>query len=342
MMLKSQFPAVAAGALLRGFAALDLDVDRIRAGCELDGDLDDPARLLPDRVWHQLWDTAREQRARPELAFEVGLAMPFGAFGMFDFLIWSSATCGAALTSLVRHFRLVAFGFELSLEGSAHSPRLVIVDRGGATWDDDELTLGVTIARLRGLTTPTVRATAVSLRRRAVAAAPYETLGGARTTVGVERASVTFGAPGLDAKMMTADPALQRTMLSLVSHLGLGEGVSEIEAAVRSRLRLTLADGVEDAASAAESLGLSVRTLHRRVAEAGTTFADILDAFRAEEAERLLRAGLDVTSVGARLGYRETSSFTRAFRRWRGVAPSRWLATDGSRGNTRPPVREDR
>jgi hypothetical protein len=166
MMLKSQFPAVAAGALLRGFAALDLDVDRIRAGCELDGDLDDPARLLPDRVWHQLWDTAREQRARPELAFEVGLAMPFGAFGMFDFLIGSSATCGAALTSLVRHFRLVAFGFELSLEGSAHSPRLVIVDRGGATWDDDELTLGVTIARLRGLTTPTVRGRTLRDARR--------------------------------------------------------------------------------------------------------------------------------------------------------------------------------
>ena len=76
--------------------------------------------------------------------------------------------------------------------------------------------------------------------------------------LGVERALVTFGAPGLEAKMTTADPALQQTMLALVTHLGLGGAVSEIEAAVRSRLRLSLADGVEDAAAAAESLGLSV------------------------------------------------------------------------------------
>jgi AraC-like DNA-binding protein len=325
MKPKSQVPAVAAGALLRGLAAVGLDVDRVRARCELSGDLDDPARMLPDKVWQALWAAAREQRSAPELAFEVGLAMPFGAFGMFDFLIGSAATCGAALSSLVKHFRLVAFGFELSLEGRDECPRVIVMDRGGATLDDDELTLGVTIARLRMLCTPPLRATAVSLRRKA-AAGPFEALAGTRVVTGARHASVTFGAPGAAAKMTTADPALQRAMVALVPHVGLGEAVSEIEAAVRSRLRLSLADGVEGSKAVAEGLGVSVRTLHRRIAEAGTSFAEILDAYRAEEAERLLQAGGDVTSVGVQLGYRETSSFTRAFRRWRGMAPSRWVA----------------
>jgi AraC-like DNA-binding protein len=326
MKPKSLFPAVAAGALLRGLASIGLDVDRMRATCDLSGNLDDPARMLPDKVWQAMWAAAREQRPSPELAFEVGLSMPFGAFGMFDFLIGSSATCGAALASLVKHFRLVAFGFELSLEGRKDSPRLVVTDRGGGTLDDDELTIGVTIARMRTLSAPPLRATAVSLRRRA-AAGPFEALAGARVVMGARHTSVTFGAPGLEAKMTTADPVLQRAMVALVPHVGLGEADSEIEAAVRSRLRLSLADGGEDSRTVAEALGISVRTLHRRVAEAGTSFAAILDAFRAEEAERLLRAGADVTSVGAQLGYRETSSFTRAFRRWRGMAPSRWVAS---------------
>ncbi|MFO0021138.1 MAG: helix-turn-helix transcriptional regulator, partial [Deltaproteobacteria bacterium] len=120
--------------------------------------------------------------------------------------------------------------------------------------------------------------------------------------------------------------ALQRALVARVPPVGLGEGVREMEAAVRRRLRLSLADGVEGSKAVAESLGVSVRTLHRRIAEAGTSFAEILDAYRAVEAERLLQAGGDVTSVGVQLGYRETSSFTRAFRRWRGMAPSRWVA----------------
>ncbi|MFN9809407.1 MAG: AraC family transcriptional regulator ligand-binding domain-containing protein, partial [Deltaproteobacteria bacterium] len=259
MKPKSQVPAVAAGALLRGLAAVGLDVDRVRARCELSGDLDDPARMLPDKVWQALWAAAREQRSAPELAFEVGLAMPFGAFGMFDFLIGSAATCGAALSSLVKHFRLVAFGFELSLEGRDECPRVIVMDRGGATLDDDELTLGVTIARLRMLCTPPLRATAVSLRRKA-AAGPFEALAGTRVVTGARHASVTFGAPGAAAKMTTADPALQRAMVALVPHVGLGEAVSEIEAAVRSRLRLRLADGVEGSQAVAVGLGGCGRT----------------------------------------------------------------------------------
>lgn len=325
MKPKSQVPAVAASALLRGLGELGLDVDRVRARCGLSGDLDDPMRMLPDEAWQAIWAAGREQRPTPALAFEVGLSMPFGAFGMFDFLIGSSATCGAALHALVKHFRLVAFGFDLALEGGTDSPRVVVMDRGGATLDDDELTLGVIAARLGTLCLPPLRVTAVSLRRR-TEAGPFEALAGAPVTVGAPHASVSFGAPGVDATMTTADPALQRAMVALVPHMGLGRSDSEIEAAVRCRLRLSLADGLDDAQAVADALGVSVRTLHRRIAEAGTSFTGILEAFRAEEAERLLRAGVDVTSVGVQLGYRETSSFTRAFRRWRGMTPSRWAA----------------
>jgi AraC-like DNA-binding protein len=82
-----------------------------------------------------------------------------------------------------------------------------------------------------------------------------------------------------------------------------------------------------DQAAVARKLGLSARTLQRRLAEAGTSFQDVLDEVRAGAARRLLRdPALAVSEVAFSLGYAELSSFYRAFRRWTGQTPIDWRA----------------
>lgn len=72
----------------------------------------------------------------------------------------------------------------------------------------------------------------------------------------------------------------------------------------------------------ARDLGLSTRTLRRQLSVQGSSFQALLDDARRKRAlEYLTEHDWPVERVAARLGYADSSSFRRAFRRWTGLAP---------------------
>jgi AraC-like DNA-binding protein len=74
---------------------------------------------------------------------------------------------------------------------------------------------------------------------------------------------------------------------------------------------------------AARVLGLSPRTLHRRLHDEGSSFRAIKDALRRDAAlARLEKTRDSVARIAADLGYSEPSAFFRAFHGWTGRAPS--------------------
>jgi AraC-like DNA-binding protein len=73
----------------------------------------------------------------------------------------------------------------------------------------------------------------------------------------------------------------------------------------------------------AETVGASPRTLQRRLAEAGTTYAHVLAEARFSAASRLLaHDDLSIRDVAREVGYPDAAHLTRAFRRWSGTTPS--------------------
>lgn len=77
----------------------------------------------------------------------------------------------------------------------------------------------------------------------------------------------------------------------------------------------------------AEKLGMTRRSLQRRLAAHGTTFLTLAEASILRRAKALLREGrAPITDVALALGYADPAHFTRAFRRWTGVAPSAYRA----------------
>ncbi len=74
---------------------------------------------------------------------------------------------------------------------------------------------------------------------------------------------------------------------------------------------------------AAKAMGMSRRTLHRQLEKAGVCFQNLLDDARKQEARTLLEQGASVGEVALALGYSDTSSFCRAYRRWTGKSPGR-------------------
>ena len=75
----------------------------------------------------------------------------------------------------------------------------------------------------------------------------------------------------------------------------------------------------------AQQLCIAPRTLRRHLAQEGTTVSNIKEQIRQEMAVRLLKdEHLSIADIAERLGFSEHAAFCRAFKRWTGVAPSRW------------------
>ncbi|WP_020648676.1 helix-turn-helix transcriptional regulator [Solimonas variicoloris] len=97
-----------------------------------------------------------------------------------------------------------------------------------------------------------------------------------------------------------------------------GGWVGASEAAITAGL----SDGRVSIGRVAAELGLSERTLQRRLGHSERRYTDMLDALRQAQAEQLLRdPRLSLVEIALSLGYSEHSAFTRAFKRWTALTP---------------------
>lgn len=91
---------------------------------------------------------------------------------------------------------------------------------------------------------------------------------------------------------------------------------------VRIQISQTLSEGVPKISDIGRRLGMSGRTLQRRLSDRGYTFQDLVDESRRELATRLLRhSDYPLAEVAFLTGFSEQSAFTRAFKRWAGQTP---------------------
>ena len=98
---------------------------------------------------------------------------------------------------------------------------------------------------------------------------------------------------------------------------------NDIVTRVKSALMEQLPNGNVSDGSVADSLHMSVRTMHRKLTDAEHNFRSLLGEVRRELAELyILDNSLTLTEISLLLGFSEPSSFSRAFKSWTGSAPS--------------------
>jgi AraC-like DNA-binding protein len=94
---------------------------------------------------------------------------------------------------------------------------------------------------------------------------------------------------------------------------------------VRALLITNLTSGPPGISHVAKQLGMSERTLERRLETEGTTFSDLLDALRRNLATRHLREHeTPIADIALLTGFAQSSAFYRAFRRWTGTTPNEY------------------
>lgn len=143
---------------------------------------------------------------------------------------------------------------------------------------------------------------------------------------------VTFDAPSNGIHLTTeqlaqptllGDEGLSAYLLARLDDLRAQTAERSLVADVRGAVADALPDGQPSKTQIARRLGMSERTLHRRLAEHGESFQTLATEARREAAESLLVSGTHgLAEVAFLTGFSDQSAFTRAFKRWSGMTPA--------------------
>ncbi|MCZ7685529.1 MAG: AraC family transcriptional regulator [Sandaracinaceae bacterium] len=322
--------SVASRAVLEACERLGLDGAELlaRAGLSRE-EIEDPDRRVEAERADALWRHAYERAGDPCLALHAAEALPFGAYKVIDYLATHAPTAGAGLEQVAAYFPLIDPRARLVVEhGDPTRLRVELTAGGEVPAPAQEYTLAALVTRMRAVAPLPLQRVCFSF------AAPED----AREHARIFRCEVRFGcaAPELviaerdwGAPLRTRDPALaallERHAAALLAELSARSELAErVRAAIAEMLR---AREEPTLARVAKRLATSERTLQRRLREEEVTFAALADDARAGLARSYLRErDLSLAEVAFLLGFADQSTFTRAFRRWTGVAPGAFRA----------------
>jgi len=187
-----------------------------------------------------------------------------------------------------------------------------------------DMNMGLVTSRLRAILGPGADAIELGMERPKPAnLAPYREKLPKRVQYGKKINSLRLPAEYFDVVNPKADKRLFQLMdLQCRALRPEQSDRSEFSDELREFLLLHIADNGVGLADAARYFHVSERTLQRRLAESGTSLADIRDEVRRNLAARLLEeTDLSANEIANRLGYSQPSAFTRSTMRWFGATP---------------------
>jgi AraC-like DNA-binding protein len=153
---------------------------------------------------------------------------------------------------------------------------------------------------------------------------PYRHSFGVKLRFNAGQTAVQLPRSLLDRPVAGSDRSRRKKIEKRILALARSEELDTVTR-LRRTLRIALLHRRVDAREIAAQLGMSRRTLHRRLLAHGLRFQGVLDETRAEFARQLLaNTRLGIGEIAAIIGYAEPSVFTRSFTRWTGVSPSEW------------------
>ena len=143
-----------------------------------------------------------------------------------------------------------------------------------------------------------------------------------------ERNALVFRSCDLDRPFVTQNDELVAMIGSqLEADLKARETGVSLSERVKQTLKESLAGRKPALPDVAKELGMSARTLQRRLTDAGITFQELIAETRRELAHHYLKQPtVELNETAFLLGFEDVNSFYRAFHGWEGTSPGEWRA----------------
>lgn len=142
---------------------------------------------------------------------------------------------------------------------------------------------------------------------------------------GAAALQLIFARSDLARPLISADPILHRMLRDYAKRLNEQGNENGLVQQVEQAISLRLSSGEASLAEVAEDLGMSARSLSRKLAAREQSFFAILERLRHDLAiQYLFNSDLVLAEIAHALGYSGLSSFNDAFKRWTGQSPGQF------------------
>jgi AraC-like DNA-binding protein len=284
---------------------------------------DADARVSPAQfcvAWAELVRLTGE----PQIALRMADEIPQGAFGIVEYVCRSAPTLGDALRHWVRFLNLLDDAVLVGLVEEGEWVALRVLQESEAPAPaSHELCFALLVAAARALCVHPVRVERVDFGHRSQGdPGSYQRWFDAPVSFGARTTQLVFPRSAVGLPLRTSDPSLLAILSRHAEDLASRDRsspplVAQVERILRKALRTD--DAQVD--RVARELGLTSRSLQRRLKDERTSFQIVRDQVRRELASRYLEDELSMAEISFLLGFSEPSAFFRAFKRWTGLTP---------------------
>lgn len=265
-----------------------------------------------------------------DLAYRYGAAVDIDRLGVLGMAIKTAADVRSALARGERYVALLgdAVTYELRPDDD-RGATFIIGGRpasrpGIAVANEGAIAAVLSMCRQAvGSETPLVPTSVTFAHRAPSSLAAQEAFFGCSVVYGAEHDALQLSADVLATPTRLGDAAISEYLVGrLDDELRAALAERGIEARVRHVIANDLADGVPPMRIVARRLGMSERTLHRRLGDGGVRYQDLVVDVRQTVATAMLTTtDHTLVDIAFLTGFSEQSAFQRAFKRWTGRTP---------------------
>lgn len=281
---------------------------------------------VPSSQLYALWEAVCAQHGECSLGVRMAERTGPDQLALFGRLVASASNLGDALLMGTRLVQAIASTIEVSftMRGERGSVLLDPVAPESLHPESAEFLTAVILILARSLTGKQVVADNIFFTHAPRGDQAYlERFFGGPVHYRAAHCGYHFDTSILQLPVLGDDPelraALQQKAERVLSRAG---SRGDLLVTLRGAIAAELCGGNPSSTVVATALGMHPKALSRRLAALGTSFRGEVERLRYSEAERHLRErDLNVEQVALLLGYSESSTFNRAFRRWAGCTP---------------------
>jgi AraC-like DNA-binding protein len=257
--------------------------------------------------------------------------MKAGSFTSLCHLCLGAADLGQALRRMCRFFNILLDDTSVRLEEGGAEPALVLRSRAGLPPDLAVFAHETVLVMAHGLACWLV-GRRVPIRRATFACAQpawwpeYRAIFCHELQFGAAETRLVLQARQLELPVVqTAEAAREFLRGAPANFILKYRDDQSLASRLRRRLRGLPPEAWPGQAALAREFRLGASTLHRKLAEEGSSLREIRDVLRRDLAIRYLaETELSIADIGAAVGFAEPSAFRRAFKQWTGVRPGEY------------------
>lgn len=263
----------------------------------------------------------------PLLGFRLACRCDLREMRLLHYAAGAAATLGEAMRRFERYSSIVNEGVVIKCSGNLS----VQLSYAGVARHSDQQQiefLATTIVRsCRALTGLELKPISVHLVHRPPRrGSEFETYFGCRVSFGAETDRITFDKETGLLPLVGADPYLDDILLDYCEQaLAARVNASALQAAIENAITPLLPHGEANFDEVARKLGVSRRTLARRLKAEGLSFGEVLKELRVDLAKRYLTDGnLSISQIAWLVGFQSVAAFSHSCKRWTGMSPKLW------------------